>query len=518
MREIDRYAINELKIPGLLLMEAAARSVAEEIEKRARKADRILVLCGGGKNGGDGFAIARFLKQEGMNVKVFSLEEPGDIIGDARTQYEMLAAYKIPLIRPDQVYVIENMIMQADWVVDAIFGIGLSRNIEGIVRQLVLRINEARDKNGLKVAAVDVPTGIHPDNGRVMGCAIRADVTVTFSQLKAGLMLYPGHDYAGEVIVRPIGIPEKIQPMERVRWFTIEQADVAALLPKRFNRSHKGSYGRLMVAAGSKNMTGASVLSASAAYKMGTGLVDMIIPKDIRPVVQSLLPEVIITPYGVIKESVDHGSMIDPRDVGTVREAIAISSAVLMGPGWSQVPYVVELMGLILDALPEETPAVLDADALNILATRAEIKEKVKAHGGKTVLTPHMGEASRLLKRSVAEIAEDPVTAAMDLAKEYNAVCVLKDALTLVASPDGRIYFNTTGNHGMATAGSGDVLTGVIGGLSAEGLAPFEAAYLGVYMHGAAGDQAAAVHGYYSMTASDICASIHVETLAGLTN
>ena len=516
MRETDRYAINDLRIPGLLLMEAAARSVAEEILKRAAEADRILVLCGGGNNGGDGFAIARFLKQQGMNVKVFSLEEPSTLKGDARTQYEMLAAYKIPLIRPDQVYVIENMIMQADWVVDAIFGIGLSRNIDGIVRQLVLRINEAREKNGLKVAAVDVPTGIHADNGRVMGCAIRADITVTFSQLKAGLMLYPGHDYAGEVIVRPIGIPQGAHPVERVRWFTIEKSDVPGLLPKRYNRSHKGSYGRLMVAAGSKNMTGASVLSASAAYKMGTGLVDMIIPKDIRPVVQSLLPEVIITPYEVIKESVDHGSMVDPRDTGTVREAIAISSAVLMGPGWSQVPYVVELMGLILDALPEETPAVLDADALNILATRAEIKEKVIAHGGQTVLTPHMGEASRLLKRSVAEIAEDPVSAALDLAKEYNAVCVLKDALTLVASPDGRIYFNTTGNHGMATAGSGDVLAGMIGGLTAEGLEPFEAAYLGVYLHGAAGDRAAAALGHYGMMASDICAAIDVETLAGI--
>ena len=428
----------------------------------------------------------------------------------------MLSAYKIPLIRPDQVYVLENMIIQSDWIVDSFFGIGLTRNVEGIVRQLILRVNEAHDKNGVHVVSVDIPSGIHPDNGKVMGCAVHADVTVTFSTLKAGLLLYPGRDYAGQIIVANIGIPSGIPPLERTKWFTIDQEDAAELLPHRYRRSHKGTYGRLVVAAGCKNMTGAAALSAKAAYRVGTGLVDVMIPKTVRSVIQSLLPEAIITPYEIIRENVDHGSMVDPQDLGTVRESIAIASAVLMGPGWSQVPYVVELMGHILDTIPEEMPIVLDADALNILSSHEELAQKVRDHGGRTILTPHLGEASRLLKRPVSEIAEDPVTAVQDLVERFNASVALKDAMTLVGSPDGRLYFNRTGNHGMATAGSGDVLAGVIGGLAAEGLEPFEAAYLGVYLHGAAGDQEALIKGQYGLTASDILDGIHVEKLTGL--
>ncbi len=428
----------------------------------------------------------------------------------------MLAAYKVPVIRPDQVYVLENMIIQADWIIDAFFGTGLDREVEGIVRQLIQHINHVREDGDVKVLSVDIPSGVQADTGEVLGCAVQADLTVTFAELKAGLLLYPGKEYAGEVVVCDIGIPPGIPPIEREKWFTLEKSDIPALLPKRYNRSHKGSYGRLLIAAGSKNMTGAAVLSAKAAYRMGTGLVDMVIPKDIRTVVQSILPEVIITPYGVIKESLDHGSMIEEKDLGTIREASAISSAVLIGPGLSQVCYAKELLDVMLKAVSPETPLILDADALNLLSNDESLRERVAARGGNTVLTPHLGEASRLLHQPVTQIAADLTGAAAKLTSEYNACVALKDAVTLAASPDGQIYFNRTGNHGMATAGSGDVLAGIIGGLAAEGLPIYRAAYLGVYLHGAAGDAAVRKRGYYALTASDICDGIHLETLAGL--
>lgn len=516
MRDTDRFAMDVMKIPGLLLMESAARAVSDAIIRRARKKDRILVLCGSGNNGGDGFAAARMLKQAGFVVKVFCTSDADQLKGDAKINYSMLASYKIPVIRPDQVYVLESMIAQTDWILDAFFGTGLERDIEGIVRQLIHHVNHVHEDEGVKVVAVDIPSGIHADNGMVMGCAVRADLTVTFAQMKAGLLLYPGRDYAGEVLVADIGIPAGIPALEQTKWFTLEQQDIAAMLPKRYNRSHKGSYGRLLVAAGSKNMTGAAVLSATAAYKMGTGLVDMVLPKDIRTVVESIIPEVVITPYGVIKENVDHGSRVEEQDLATIREMIAISSAVLMGPGWSQVSYVMELMNMMLDAVPAHIPMILDADALNLLAGSDLMQEKLLQRGGHTILTPHLGEASRLLKKPVSEIAARPIEAVSQLTEKYNACVALKDAMTLVASPDGQIYFNQSGNHGMATAGSGDVLAGIISGLAAQGLSTYKAAYLGVYLHGVAGDRAAAISGRYALTASDICRGIHLETMAGI--
>lgn len=522
MREADQFAIQVLKIPGLLLMESASRAVAQEIINRAKNGDRVLVLCGGGNNGGDGMAAARMLKQAGLNVKVYCIADAGQLKGDALINYEMLASYKIPVIRPDQVYVIENMIAQTEWIVDALFGTGLDREIDGIVRQLIQSVNNMHQKGDVQVVSVDIPSGIHADSGMVMGCAVQADITVTFAQMKAGLLLYPGHDYAGKVIVADIGMPAGVPSLERTKGFTLEKSDIAELLPKRYSRSHKGSYGRLLVAAGSKNMTGAAVLSANAAYKMGTGLVDMVIPKDVRSVIQCLLPEVVITPYDIIRENVDHGSMIEEQDMASIREAVAISSAVLMGPGWSQVSYVKDLMNMMLDTVPAQTPLVLDADALNLLAGSEELQRKLIHRNGQkpgttcTILTPHLGEASRLLKKPVSEIAARPVEAVLELTKKYNACVALKDAMTIVASPDEQLYFNQTGNHGMATAGSGDVLAGIIAGLAAQGVPVYRAAYLGVYLHGAAGDMAAKQQGCYAMTASDICAAIHPETLAGL--
>ena len=516
MREADRFAMNVLKIPGLLLMESAARSVAQEIIKRAQKDDRVLVLCGGGNNGGDGFAAARMLKQAGLNVKVYCTAEADQLKGDAKVNYDMLASYKVPVIRPDQVYVLESMVAQVEWIVDAFFGTGLDREIDGIVRQLIQHVNTTRKNEAVKIVSVDIPSGIHADTGMVMGCAVKADITVTFAQMKAGLMLYPGHDYAGKVVIADIGMPVGVPSLEQTKSFTLEKSDIADLLPKRYSRSHKGSYGRLLVAAGSKNMTGAAVLSANAAYKTGTGLVDMVIPKDVRSVIQCLLPEVVITPYDIIRESVDHGSAIEQHDMATIREMIAISSAVLMGPGWSQVSYVMDLMNMMLDAVPAHIPMILDADALNLLSGSDSMKKKLMNRGGHTILTPHLGEASRLLQKPVADIAANPVDAVIELTQKYNAIVALKDAMTIVASPDGQLYFNQTGNHGMATAGSGDVLAGVIAGLAAQGLSSYKAAYLGVYLHGAAGDRAAQIHGQYAMTASDICKAIHLETLAGM--
>ena len=515
MRAADEYAMQVCKIPGLLLMEAAARSVVERLTAQCTPGGRVLVFCGMGNNGGAGFAIARMLKQKGLNVKIFLNGDPDRLRGDALTNYSMLSAYKIPVLRQDQVYILDSLIDQSEWLVDALFGTGLARDIAGLTEQIIHHINRAREENGSKVMAVDIPSGIDADSGQIRGCAVQADETVTFVCKKPGLMLYPGKEYAGHVTVADIGIPDSVPALEEEVKFTLERGDIPALLPARYNRSHKGSYGRLLMAAGSRNMTGAAILSARSAYKTGVGLVDMAIPKEIRPVIQTSLPEVVITPYEIIKETVDCGSTIEQSSLAPLREQLAICSAVLAGPGWSQVCYVQELLGVLLDTTPSHIPMVLDADALNILASRPEMAEKVCRRGGHTILTPHLGEAARLLQKPVQEISGNLMDSVRQLTEKYNACVALKDAVTLVASPEGKLYINQTGNHGMATAGSGDVLAGIIAGLAAQGLSAFKAAYLGVYLHGAAGDLAAQKEGAYSMTASDICRNLHLETSNG---
>ena len=501
MREADQYCIEKLQVPGIILMEAAARSVVDKLVEQCRKEDKILVICGTGNNGGDGFAIARMLKIKGYAVRVFLAGSAWMLSGDAKTNFDMLSSYQISVLTQDQALALEGIINQSDWVVDAMFGTGLDREVSGLYDQIIKYVNKVHDRGNLKVMAVDIPSGIAGNSGQIMGCAIEADETVTFCRLKPGLVLFPGKDYAGKVTVTDIGIPDTVPSLKDAYQFMLDPEDVKQLIPQRVSRSHKGLYGQLLSVSGSRSMPGAALLSAKSAYKMGTGLVNVAIPKETAMVVLTGLPEAVTTPYS-------------EGDWEWIEQKVRMATAVLVGPGLSQEPYVEELLYKLFAIVPKEVPMVLDADALNWIAKEKGLADLIRARKGNTILTPHLGEASRLLKWSVPEIMKHPVEAVTAIRDQYESVAVLKDAMTLVCAPDGKIFYNNTGNNGMSTAGSGDVLAGMIAGLCAQGFEVFKAAYAGVYLHGAAGDRARDIYGTHGMTASNIAEQIHMEQIA----
>ena len=501
MRRADAYASKELKIPSLLLMEAAARSVTEFLLPKLQEKDTVLVLAGVGGNGGDGFAIARMLKAKGFQVRVFFTGERSQLSGDAKTNFEMLPSFQIPVLSMNSSFY--HIAAESEWVVDALFGSGLDRDVVGYLAQIITSVNDLHREGRFKVLSVDIPSGADSTTGKVLGCAIEADETVTFCRLKPGLRLFPGRDKAGKVTIADIGIPETIPPLLEAKEFMLENKDLKNLVPPRKSRSHKGLYGRLFIAAGCKSMTGAAVLTSAAAYKVGSGLVEVAIPSCVSSVLLSKLPEAVTTPY----------DDDEANDFAFVDKKVEAASAVLCGPGMSQAPYAKKLLTRILKTVPEDTVLVLDADALNMIAGDAGLEALVKNRGGNTVLTPHMGEASRLLDKPIADLMDDPIRYGKEMTERFNSIVVLKDALTLVFEPGGKIYYNCTGNNGMSTAGSGDVLAGMIAGLAGQGMEAFEAAFTGVYMHGLAGDEAAEKKGRYALMASDIVDHIHVDKL-----
>lgn len=501
IREGDAYAMERLKMPGLLLMEAAARSVMERLLQCVGKEDKVLVLCGTGNNGGDGFAIARMLRAKGISVRVFLLGSTENLKGDAKTNFDMLAAQQISVFTQRQASVLEKMIDQSDWIVDAMLGTGLDREVDGFLKQVILYVNKMRHSGQIKVMAVDIPSGVAGNSGQVLGCAVEADETVTFCRLKPGLVLFPGCDYAGRVTVANIGIPENIPPFRKPYAFRLEGSDLPQILPQRQSRSHKGLYGHLLVIAGSRYMTGAAVFSGRSAYRVGTGLVEIALPKEATPIVQSSVPEAIFTAY-------------DETSYENVIQKAMTASAVLIGPGLGRGEVGTLILKNLLTELPESIPLVMDADALNDIAADENLQQLCYARKGAKIITPHMGEASRLLNKPIEEVVTNPMAAVTELSERYGCTAALKDAMTIVRSPEGELFFNSTGNNGMSTAGSGDVLAGMIGGLLAEGLQAFKAAYAGVYLHGAAGDLAKEQRGAYGMTASDIIEAINLEKIA----
>lgn len=510
MHQADTYAVTQLHIPGILLMEEAARGLCERLKALCTRQDDILFLCGPGGNGGDGFACARMMRRAGYSVRVYYNGDPSRLSGDARTNFDMLMSYSISVLSQEQGAMFNHVAKESECVVDCLFGTGLSRPVEGLAAQMIRELNELHARGVFKVVSADIPSGIQADTGKILGTAVQADETVTFCRLKPGLLLYPGRECAGKVTVWDIGIPSSIAPLAESKSFLLEKGDIAGLLPQRPSRSHKGTFGRLLAAAGSHAMTGAAVFTSLAAYRVGTGLVEVVLPESARLVLQSCVPEAVTCPY---EDSEDNS-------FDFLTAEIAHATAVACGPGLSTQPYAHSLLKKILTEIPAQIPLVLDADALNLLSRDEELchlLDKRSQNAGSTVLTPHMGEASRLIGRSIPEIMEDPVSAVTALCDRYHSIAVLKDALTLVREPSGRLYYNSTGNNGMSTAGSGDVLTGIVGGLLAQGVPAFRAACLGVYLHGAAGDLARKKFGSRAMTASDLLSCVCPEVIDGET-
>jgi NAD(P)H-hydrate epimerase len=509
MKELDRRTIEEAKVPGATLMERAGSGVVAAMERAAGSLSgkTVAVLCGKGNNGGDGFVVARLLRKRRAKVHVLLLARPGDLSGDAQTMHRRLlsvAGSKVVSAVPSP-DAIRAALSQSDLIVDALLGTGLSAPIRDPYRTAIEAINGAERP----VIAVDLPSGIHADTGAIMGAAVQADLTVTFGLPKLGLYTGAGLDHAGTVEVVDIGIPAEFVETIASRVSLITGETVRRLIPDRRISSHKGTYGHAGIIAGSVGKTGAAAMAAKAALRVGAGLVTVATPASVNDTLESKLLEAMTVPMPETK-----ARTLARTGLEEILSFVNARTAVAIGPGLTTHPETVELIHALLPRL--EKPSVLDADALNALAGHTALLDMCKVP---PILTPHPGEMARLVDgASTRSINDDRIGAAAAFAKARRVLLVLKGARTVIAHPDGRAAVCPTGNPGMATAGTGDVLTGMIVGLLAQGLTPWDAACAGTFLHGLAGDLAAAERGLAGLTAGDVIERIPsalIETVHG---
>lgn len=494
MKQYDKNTIEYYGVPSAVLMERAALAVFQEIRTRfSDTSNRILVVCGAGNNGGDGFAIARLLYLAGYAVAVHIPMEPAKMTPETKQQYYTIQKYKI-----QEVSELTEINDNYHIIVDALFGIGLCREISGQLLELTCHLNRL---SAYKIA-VDISSGVDTDTGKVLGIAFLADLTVTFGFAKIGQMLYPGAEFTGELVVADIGIDTHSILDERPFGRYMNHDSAAKLLPKRSAYSNKGSYGKVLVIAGSPKMAGAAYFAAKAAYYTGCGLVRIFTAKENREILLNKIPEAILTTYETDAENTI--SMMADLDT-----CMNWADAILTGPGLGD-SYAAKMLVAKVLQYPDKK-IVFDADALNILSYNMELLREAKCS---TIVTPHLGEMSRLTGFSVKEIQDNLLQTALDFSEKYNSLCVLKDARTVIGTANGEFYINPTGNHGMATGGSGDVLAGMLTGFLAQKVDETKTAALSCYLHGLAGDFAAKEKGAYSMLASDILENIPAAILA----
>jgi NAD(P)H-hydrate epimerase len=498
MRRLDRRAVAELGIPSATLMENAGRGAARVVRAYLgrlgrRRAPRVVIVCGKGGNAGDGFVVARHLRRAGAGVEVWLTTPPEEITGDAGA---MLARARRVGIRPRRLEdpaALAATIAGADLVVDALLGTGARGAPEGAVARAI----EAVNAGGRPVVSLDIPSGLPADGGPPAGPAVRAAVTATFAGLKRGLVTGVGVDYAGEVVVVPIGIPPA-EVARDVTTFRLEAADIRRHLPRRPRHAHKGVYGRLLIVAGSLGKTGAAVLAARAALRSGAGLVTVATAASQQPVVAGLVVEAMTE---ALPETAAHSPALKARD--SIAALAAARDAVAIGPGLGLDEETQALVRELAATLPR--PLVLDADALTALAGQAE---RLRGTPAPRCLTPHPAEMARLLGGSVADVERDRIETARRLARDAGVWVVLKGAGSVIADPSGEAWVNPTGNPGMASGGTGDVLTGMVGAFLARGLAPAAALQTAAYVHGRAGDLAAERVGEEALIAGDLIAAL----------
>jgi len=494
MRALDREAIERYKIPGIVLMENAALGVVWAMEERygPQRGKSVVIVCGKGNNGGDGFAVARHLVNRGGKVSLFLLGDPDLLQGDAATNLRICQGMKIPFrsVRASRdLRSLTAGIRKSDLVVDALFGTGIVPPVRGIIAEAVARIN----RSGKPVVSVDLPSGLNADTSEVSGEVVQADLTVTFGLPKISLTQYPSLAVAGEVKVVDISLPA--EEVERAEIFVeLLGGEVLHSLPKRRADSHKGSTGKVLVVAGSKGMPGAAVMTALSALRVGAGLVYAALPSSIRGVFLKRLMEGIVVPLDDSEKD-----RLTSASLEFVLRAAKGKKVMAVGPGIGLDPETGKMIRSLIQKA--RIPMVLDADALNLLAAAPENFRKAKVP---LILTPHPGEMARLTGVSGETLATRRIELAGDFAREFGVILVLKGARTVIAEPEGRCWINTTGNPGMATAGTGDVLTGMIAGLIAQGMKPLTAAKTGVYLHGLCGDHAAGRLGERSLIARDL--------------
>lgn len=503
MKRCDQNTIERIGIPSLVLMERAALSVVEAMYQEKLDLSSVLVLCGSGNNGGDGFAVARMLGERNVRVWTAFVGSDASMTDETAKQRKMCENCGIKNVSNFKEH-------EYTTIVDAIFGIGLSREVQRTYADVINWVNAQK----AKVAAVDIPSGICADTGKIMGTAIRADLTVTFAYKKPGMVFYPGTQYCGKLIRSDIGILAERFDDIIPEHFIYGREDIMRM-PRRNPYSNKGTYGKVLLIAGSNGMSGAACLSALAAYRSGCGLVRVFTPECNRAVIQMYLPEAIVTCY---------------EENGCWQEALCgalnWADVTAIGPGLGQSESSEAILKYVMQYC--QKPLVIDADGLNLIARNRKL---LKEHTGDVIVTPHVVEMMRLMDASKEEVLRDIVQSAKQFAKEYGLICVLKDARTVVSDGE-RVYINVSGNSGMAVGGSGDVLTGVIAGILVQQIRRTECrngqtvgvwgelkaadricedkcadlldtAALGVYLHGLAGDAAKEKMGEHGMLASD---------------
>ncbi len=465
MSALDAHMIHRVGIPGIVLMENAASAAAREALRRLPENGCVLVVCGGGNNGGDGLAVLRQLVMRGAKARAALLVDPERLTGDARLNYEIAVSCGLQIER-------EVRLDACDLIVDAIFGTGLSRDVSGAFYEVIESINAS----GIPVVAVDIPSGVDGASGRVRGIAVRACATVTFQCVKYGHLLYPGRELTGELCVAPIGIVDEAHTRDMGQW--LEDADVATLLPPRKADSHKGANGRALLMAGSEAYTGAALMSAAAALRCGAGLLKAAVPKAVK-LAFSALPEAMCIPAGA-------GGEWDVSAAETAISYLDANDVLALGPGMGSGEGVPMLIG---NALKTKKPVVIDADGLNALAREPHLLELLHENA---VLTPHPGEMARLMGIDMREVTENPRETAVRAAERWGCTVILKGAVSMIAAP-GKLTVNTTGNAGLAKGGSGDVLTGIVLALLAQKLCAYDAARAGSYLLGLCADRALAL-------------------------
>ena len=485
MKNLDQYTISEMGVPSCVLMERAALSAVTELNRGfLGPEERVLVVCGSGNNGGDGIAAARLLHLQGVRTEIFFAGSRERMTEETARQWRIAENYQVPFV------------MNPAWneyttIVDAMFGVGLSRPVEGARGEIIRCMNASPAKK----AALDIPSGVDGDTGQELGIAFRADLTVTFAFRKRGLCLHPGREFAGRVAVTDIGIYRGRQTS--VRAFSLGREDLHGL-PARRAAGNKGTFGKVLVVAGSSGMCGAAFLCAAAAFGAGAGMVKIQTAEENRVPLQTLLPEAMLS---VRFEEKENEKNLDWCDVLVIGPGLGTGKESGARAEW-----------FLSRACATGKPVVLDADGLNLLCAHPEWRAYLS---GRVILTPHLGEMARLTGRSAAEIRKSMAETALSYAKETGAVCVLKDACTVTADAEGQLFFNLSGNPGMATAGSGDVLSGVIAGVCCMYLdcperdpGSGKKAALGVMLHGTAGDLAARKKGQRGMKAGDLADAV----------
>ena len=500
MRRVDRRAIDALGVPGILLMESAGRGIAVALladypDARARG---VAILCGKGNNGGDGLVAARYLAQSGLVPYVILLAGEGELTGDAAANLRAARAGGLDVVEARDELAWERLASvlspQGPIVLDAILGTGVRGGARGLAARVIADLNRSR----AAVVSVDLPSGLDADSTVVEGPAVQAERTYTLCRPKIPLVFEPASRYCGSWRVLPIGIPDAAVAGESPDLEWLDADALRGLLPARDAGAHKGTYGHLLAVAGARGKAGAAVLVARAALRSGVGLVTAATPASTLPVVAAQQAEVMTEPL----DETASGA-VSAAAAARVLELLGTRNALAIGPGLGTEAPTREMVASVLAR--RACPAVVDADALNSLAAGGE--QAIRAAGSAKapwVLTPHPGEAARLLGSSVDAIQSDRLAAARRLAAASGAVVVLKGHRTVIAAPGGNASINASGNPGMATAGSGDVLTGIVGALLARGLDPVDASRIAVFAHGDAGDRAAARRGQEGMIAADL--------------